>query len=160
MTRWVLLAVVLLGGCVHEAPRLRHHESGTEATLEALRGRVVLLNYWAEWCPPCRVEMPALLEEAGRHEGVLLVAVYEGEASSRPQVEAWLARHKLGPAWARHVVWGNAALRRRYPVRGVPTTYVLGRDGATVATLVGAVETPQHQAHLRKVIEFALQQAP
>lgn len=156
--RALSLLALLLAGCAHETPRLRHHKTGAEATLEGLRGRVVLLNFWAEWCAPCLVEAPALLEETARHGGdVLLLAVHEGEeAEGRAQVNAWLASTPLGPALSRHVVWGNASLRQRYPARVIPTTYVLRRDGSTAAVLVGAVQTAQQQAQLRAAIESAL----
>ena len=152
----VLAWALVVSGCAHETPRLKHHLTGAEATLPSLRGRVVMLNFWAEWCEPCRAELPTLLRAAATYgEDVLFVAVYDGdEDSSRGQVEAWLREQP--PAFARQVVWGNTALREKFPRPGVPTTYVLGRDGSVVSVLVGAIESPAHQAQLHKVLRFAL----
>jgi peroxiredoxin len=57
---------------------------GQRITLSALRGQVVILNFWATWCPPCRLEMPALEEvyQAHRVDGLTVLAVDQAEAPS------------------------------------------------------------------------------
>jgi len=75
-------------------PALKQHTSGNEVALADLRGRVVVLNFWADWCAPCIEEIPELVKVASNFgKQVLLVAVYYGdEFHHREEVERWLAR--------------------------------------------------------------------
>src|SRR5207244_591205 len=77
--------------------------SGGTIRLADFRGKVVLLNFWATWCVPCRMEMPALEALYQRHKDVGLVA--------------------LDPSWS--IAWG-------YRVLGLPTTYLIDRVGNVV----------------------------
>jgi thiol-disulfide isomerase/thioredoxin len=89
-------------------------------------GSVVVLNFWATWCVPCRREMPALLSAAEqlREHGVVLWTVNQGD--SLEQVRAFLGSlglkipTLLDPQLSSAVAW---------VVRGLPTTYVLDRKG-------------------------------
>lgn len=81
-------------GCAQGPMTLKHHVSGSEATLPDLKGHVVLLNFWATWCRPCLLEIPVLAGVASDYgPDVLFVAVYHGdEAKERDAVSEWLRR--------------------------------------------------------------------
>ncbi|OYV34491.1 MAG: alkyl hydroperoxide reductase, partial [Thiomonas sp. 20-64-5] len=68
--------------------------NGPPLALAGLRGQPLVLNLWATWCPPCRRELPLLIEAAQKHEGARIVLVNEGETAAR--VAAYLQREKLG----------------------------------------------------------------
>lgn len=105
--------------------------------LEAQRGRVVALNFWASWCPPCRDEMPSLELMAQRHEadGMLVVAINfrEGGGAIRRFVE----QMALGLPVLRDAE-GDAA--RAFGVRVFPSTVLIGRDGRVAFTVVGEAD--------------------
>lgn len=97
---------------------------GQPVKLADLRGRIVVLNFWATWCPPCRAEMPELDALARERPDVTVLAVDVQEDAA--QVEGFRAELQLslpialdaqGHAWA------------TYQSRGFPTTYLIDRDG-------------------------------
>ncbi|MCC6538828.1 MAG: TlpA family protein disulfide reductase, partial [Bryobacterales bacterium] len=111
--------------------------SGRALQLSALRGRVVLLNFWATWCPPCREETPWLVqwqnELAGKGFAVVGVSADEGGWDA---VRPFLALHRVNYP----VVLGNDALYRLFGgLESVPTTLLIDRQGRVAATHLGAV---------------------
>jgi len=151
---------LLLAGCatVAQPPAVRHQVSGQEFPLDAFRGHVVLLNIWAMWCKPCLVEVPELTTLAREFRGeVLFVAVYyQAESTAGPQVTSWL---RMQPEYFEHqVAWGNSAFHERFPHRVLPTTYVIGRDGAVVRKFEGAMMGETRIGELRAAIEQGLRQ--
>jgi thiol-disulfide isomerase/thioredoxin len=101
------------------------------------RGQVVLLNFWASWCEPCRAEMPSLELLAERHEkdGLAVVAVNfrETDASIRRYLAQW-------PITLTIVRDAEGAAARAWGVRIFPTTVVIGRNGQPAFTVTGEVD--------------------
>ena len=98
-------------------------------------GKVVVVNVWASWCAPCRAEAP-LLERASKAYGqdVAIIGV-----ASRDTLEA--ARdfvHEFGLTYP-NVFDGSGAIAERLSLRGFPTTYIVGRDGRVVASVMGGI---------------------
>ena len=124
---------------------------GRPLSLESLRGRVVLLNFWATWCLECRVEMPAL-EQLHRD--------YAAQRTHGPRGEL------PGSAWDRSAVRARArphhaaargpagAIAKSYGVIGLPTSFLIGRDGRAVARAIGPREWTTAEA--RALIESLL----
>jgi thiol-disulfide isomerase/thioredoxin len=110
---------------------------GPPVTLAALRGRPVLLNFWASWCPPCREELPSLELLATLYEaqGLLVYAVNHRETN------AALSRFVEASSLSLPVLRdrdGAAALA--FGVRVFPGTVLIGRDGRARFTVIGEVE--------------------
>ena len=107
---------------------------GRELRLSDFRGSVVLLNFWATWCGPCRQEMPLFEQALGDHAEsglvVLAVNVEEGSAKVRPFVERLELTYTIA-------MDEKGAVSRRYRVRSFPTTYFIGRDGRVEGRRVG-----------------------
>ena len=103
-------------------PRL----DGTTWSLEAQRGHVLLLNFWASWCEPCREEMPALVQlaERERANGLRIVAVDYREPADT--VRRFLGATPLSPDIALDLD-GMAA--KSLDVHAFPSTVAIGRDG-------------------------------
>ena len=108
---------------------------GKSLSLSSLRGKVVFLNLWATWCPPCREEMPsiqALYNAFQKNDDFVVLAVSE-DAEAKP-VPAYVRDNHLGFTVLldpRNLV-GEA-----YDVSGLPESFVIGRDGRIVAHHVG-----------------------
>ncbi len=115
---------------------------GRADSLARYRGRVVLLNLWATWCPPCREEMPALERFARENAGrVSVVGVDQGE--SAPVAAAFArARGVTFPI----LVDEQQQYGRAYAAVGLPTTLIVGRDGHVVRGIDGPLTLAQMQA--------------
>jgi hypothetical protein len=101
-------------------------------------------------------EIPELLQITSDYGGkVLLMAVYYAEeVDHRQSVERWL--HRQPPVFTKYIVWGNRELLFRYPHQGLPTTYVLGKNGETVDVFRGAVLGVDRTTGLREAIQRGL----
>jgi len=101
--------------------------SGETVRLTDLRGKVVLLNFWATWCVPCRKEMPTIeaLYQRYKDRGLEVLGMNLDKGSS-PDVEAFVK--EVGVTF--HIVLDPAwATMRAYKVRGLPTTFLIDRAG-------------------------------
>jgi peroxiredoxin len=125
--------------------------SGDTTDLASLRGRVVLVNFWATWCSPCVAEMPSLerLRRALAPEGlvVLGLSVDEDESALRD----FVARHGLSFGILRDPGAHTAAA---YQAAGYPQTFVIGRDGTLLRTVLGPAEwdTPEAIGYFRALL--------
>jgi len=111
--------------------------NGRTVRLTDFRGKVVFLNFFATWCVPCRLEMPAMerLHRDFKDKGLVVLAVdiQEGAKTVRPFVQEL----KLSfPA----LLDGDGSVAIMYSVRPVPATYLISRDGRIVWRAFGARE--------------------
>ena len=108
---------------------------GATVRLSDLEGRVVLLNFWATWCGPCRTEMPRLEQLQRRHSSddlaVLAVSHEEPSVTGKYLRERGLAIRSLHDA--------GGAVFRRYQIAAIPTSLVIDRHGVIRQRLLGAV---------------------
>jgi peroxiredoxin len=124
---------------------------GTEVRSADLRGRVVVLNFWATWCGPCRLEMPSLqaLHEDAAAEGVAVLGL-STDVGSVSAVEAFLSErgitYPVGSATAEH--------RRAFGgIPGIPTTFVIDRSGTVRHKVVGYFAPPAMRAAVRRLLD-------
>lgn len=110
--------------------------SGDSLGMDDLRGRVVVLNFWASWCVPCRVEHPALLKAHNTYdpdEAVVVGVVYQ---DSKRNAQRFLDR--FGGGWA-SVLDPGTRVAIDFGVYGVPETFFIGRDGSIARKHIGPV---------------------
>ena len=111
-------------------------ETGAEMHLSDLRGKVVLVNFWATWCAPCRVEMPQLaaLQTARGGDDFQVITIATGR--NAPQA---IARFfdEIGVTNLPRYADPQQALAHDMGVMGLPVSLILNRDGAEVARLMG-----------------------
>ena len=100
---------------------------GSVIRLSDFRGKVVVLNFWASWCPPCRAEMPALQEAADRFTdaGVLVMGVNVQEDAET--IRAFMERFGLSFAVVQDLT--GQITTDAYRVNGLPSTFFIGKDG-------------------------------
>jgi peroxiredoxin len=110
--------------------------TGGEISLAGLRGRLVLLNFWATWCEPCRREMPGLeaLWRRYRDRGLTVLAINE-DNDGGARAAHFVARHELTyPV----LLDRDGVVGRSYRARALPMSYLVGADGNMLAAVAGA----------------------
>jgi cytochrome c biogenesis protein CcmG/thiol:disulfide interchange protein DsbE len=103
--------------------------------LSSLRGKVVFLNVWATWCPPCRTEMPsiqALYRDFQKDQDFVTLAV--SEDTDVKQVQNYVKKNNFG---FRVLLDPRNDVGESYGVNGLPESFVIGRDGRIVAHHIG-----------------------
>jgi thiol-disulfide isomerase/thioredoxin len=113
--------------------------AGGRASLQDLRGQIVVLNLWATWCIPCRAEMPLLAEvrERYRDRGVEVVGASADAPGRRREVEHFVRRQRLDfPIW---IGATTADMERLGLGEALPATAILDRDGDIVFTILGPI---------------------
>jgi peroxiredoxin len=124
--------------------------AGGEVDLQSLRGRVVVLNFWATWCPPCVEELPSLerLHRALGKEGLSVVSVSVDEDEG--VLRRFVTEHKLTFPVLRDP--GGRLAAGAYRTTGYPETFELDAEGIVREHIVGPSDwaTPEVFEHFRK----------
>jgi thiol-disulfide isomerase/thioredoxin len=138
------------------APALAAQDlKGAPQTLAGYRGKLVLLNFWASWCPPCLREMPSLERLRVNMAGRPLEIVALDSAETAEDVNAYLSRMKLGfPI----LLDPDGSNTRRWKVFALPTSFLLDAEGRVRYVLTGPTEWDQGEA--LQVIESLLAELP
>jgi peroxiredoxin len=116
---------------------------GTTSSLNDQKGKIVLLNFWATWCPPCRAEMPAIekLWKRTKDRAFTVMGVSVGEAPDT--VRGFIA--KQGYSYPIYVD-PSGALGTAFGARSIPTTYILDKTGSAIAGMVGGAPYDSDEA--------------
>ncbi len=119
---------------------------GRYLSLADLQGRPVLLNFWATWCGPCRLEMPELVDEANRNQDLVILAinVQQELTQLQPFAEEF---QMIMPV----VLDSDAALRQLYEVSGMPTSVFINREGNVAVIWKGALTAKTLQDFLKEI---------
>ena len=158
----ILTLVLLLTGCSADSKQLMarvgepapdfrlQNLNGQSVTLSELRGKPVLLNFWATWCPPCRAEMPYLQEiyEEWTGMGLVLLTINVGESSTR--VKDFLETYNLSlPV----LLDTNRSVANKYNITGIPTTFFIDKDGIIQEKVVGSFRNKEQiERYLDKIV--------
>ena len=141
----LLLASALAGANDFTLPDL----DGRAQSLSDYRGRWVLVNYWATWCPPCREELPELEVFHNGAEGRAVVLGVNMEAIEKPALRAFVEQQFLSyPILVASDRPGRDQLIG--PVDGLPTSYLVAPDGEIVARQVGPVTAEAIRAFIER----------
>lgn len=131
---------------------LRRLDGGT-ATLADLGGKPMVINLWATWCPPCRAEMPMLVEASQRMPDMRFVFVNQGEAADT--IRAFFERERLAPAEV--LVDGTSGVSQYYRAPGYPTTLFVDASGHLRDMRVGPLSEASLRAHLERIVPPAVE---
>jgi thiol-disulfide isomerase/thioredoxin len=145
---------------MHETPQpvpeLRFMDGeGRKMTLDAFRGRTILLNIWATWCVPCRKEMPALdrlQAKMGNADFEVIPLSIDRDGTTKVRdfyKDVGLEHLNI------HVEEKPGAVSRELKVIGVPTTLLIDREGRELGRLIGPVEwdSPETVGMIERVID-------
>jgi thiol-disulfide isomerase/thioredoxin len=134
--------------------------SGRRHSLEEQRGRIVVLNFWATWCVPCREEMPLLqrIHERYAGHGVVVIAASVDDESTRPQIAPFLKKLKISfPVWTEATV---AHMREFGLGEELPATVLIGREGEIAGRILGVIERKDIESRLDHLLGAGKGPAP
>lgn len=142
-------------GAGSAAPEFRAKDlaTGRQVTLADYRGKVVLLNLWATWCEPCRVEMPSMERLYRRMGGPDFRVVAVSIDEQGDSVVTAFAR-ELGLTF--DILHDQTtAMKQIYQATGVPESWVISRDGVIIKKVIGASEWdgPVNETLIRRLID-------
>jgi cytochrome c biogenesis protein CcmG/thiol:disulfide interchange protein DsbE len=143
----ILTAGLLITGCTansessiatvgEAAPNFElQNLDGQSISLSGLRGKPVLINFWASWCGPCVSEMPYIQEinKEWSDKGLIVLAINLGDNAS--QAEQFLQDHNLSlPV----LLDTNKVVAPKYGIRAIPTTFFIDKEGIVRVKIIGA----------------------
>ena len=113
--------------------------NGNKAKVTDLRGKIVVLNFWATWCIPCRAEMPLLVQADKEYapRGVTFVGASLDDRQTRPKIPEFVNEFKIGfPIWVGASTMDLDDLKLG---QALPATAFLDREGRIVARVLGQI---------------------
>jgi len=153
MRMWMVVLVLLMAGCSSSSdsgggamlqkgqpfPQLmmRDLAGGVGSSADLFRGKVVVFNVWATWCPPCRKEMPDLVRLSKLLPSRDFVVIGLSVDEDLQALQRFVTEHDVSFP----IYWdqgGNAIAAKRLRVFKYPETFIINRDGVLVDRVIGA----------------------
>ena len=124
--------------------------SGKNVRLADLKGKVVLLEFWATWCPPCRDEIPAIerlhRQYGGKGLAILAISLDEG---GWDEVKSFVAAHKISYT----VLRGTEDVSTKYKVRLVPAMFLVDKEGNIKKQYMGGGSDEAVEQEIKALLE-------
>ena len=134
--------------------------SGAKHSIADYRGKVLVLNFWATWCGPCREELPMLgaVEKQYASRGVVFIEASLDDKKGEKKVPTFLAKERVDfPVW---IGADPATLKKLDLGKIIPATLVIDRDGKAIARLLGEARHDELTARLDWILAGEVGAAP
>ena len=141
-------------GAAAPAFTLRLLDGDGKLSLASLRGRPVVLNFWASWCIPCKTEATALEQAWTRYRGQGVVFLGVDFHDVTGDAKRFVAAHRLTFPMVQD---GSGDVTGSYGITQVPETYVLDRQGHVLLHLAGPITDPSFAGEFRRGLREAVQ---
>jgi thiol-disulfide isomerase/thioredoxin len=134
------------------APDLKAKDlDGRELSLDAYKGKVVLLNFWATWCGPCRAEIPSLIRIQEAYKDRLQIIGMDVDDENEEQLRAFVKNQGINYP----VVMTSVPVRLAYGgIAALPTVFVINRDGKVVQKHVGLFNPALYEIEARALLDM------
>lgn len=132
-------------------------ENGKEHKLsEFLKGKITFMNFWGTWCPPCRAEIPHLIDLAKKYESngfqIVGIALERSENNAMSLVSDFVKKANINYRNFPSRPYAEEFSKKFGTIQYVPTTFVVGRDGKILETIVGARDHKAFEDIINKYI--------
>jgi peroxiredoxin len=125
---------------------------GKDVSLKDYRGKVVFVNFWATWCPPCRGEIPHFVKLIDKYEdkGFAILGISVDKPSDVKKIPDFAKKFKINYP----ILWdeGNKVAQTYGGITGIPTTFVLDREGRALTKIPGALSYEQFEDIIKQVL--------
>jgi peroxiredoxin len=112
---------------VYKAPDFELTDlNGKKVSLSGLKGKVVFLDFWATWCPPCVMSVPEVEKVFEEYSGKNVVVLSVSLDSSEAPVRTFMATHKM---MNRVAMAGNSGVDSKYNIEGIPAYFIVDQQG-------------------------------
>jgi len=141
-----------------QAPPLRlNNLSGKPIDTTVLRGKVLVVNFWASWCEPCREEFGELIQLQEKYGSQGLVVLAVNLAEMKPRIIQFLKGNGIPENAIEILQDRNSTIYQSWKARGIPTTFLVGKTGKIEGVWIGAIEDVDSDA-VKGKIEALLRQ--
>jgi thiol-disulfide isomerase/thioredoxin len=127
-----------------------------QRSLEQYRGEVIMINIWATWCLPCRVEMPSIekLHQSLGPKGLKVIAVSVDDPGTETQIRNFVKQYGLTFEILHDPKGQDGEVSRVYETTGYPETVIIGRDGLIRKRLIGATDwnSPENRGLIERLL--------
>lgn len=123
---------------------------GKQLKLSDYKGKVVILDFWATWCPPCRKGIPDLVELKKKYgsKGVEIIGI-SVDQETKPDVVPFIKEYGINYP----IVYGNTSVYQQYGgIRAIPTSFIIDKEGKVVASYEGLISKAAYEDHIKKLL--------
>ena len=124
-----------------QAPPLQLNSlAGKAVDIKAFKGKVLVVNFWASWCEPCREEFFELIQLQENYQSKGLVVLAVNLAEMKPRITQFLKGNGLPENGIEILQDRNSLIYKSWKARGLPTTFLVGKTGKIEGVWIGAIE--------------------
>lgn len=138
-------------GLTRTPPLLLNNLAGLPVDIKSLKGKVVIVNFWASWCEPCREEFTELsyLQEKYGSKGLVVLAV--NLAEMKPRIKQFLKGNGIPENSLEILQDRNSTIYKTWRARGIPTSFLLNKQGKIECVWIGAIDNADNEEVTEKI---------